>query len=79
MIERDLGVQPLSEIMDKMELKNPDLVRVSAQNLTCKQVNKAKRGRRVTRNIQLKVTNALNAFLDEKDPKFLRGDLFNYR
>ena len=53
--ELELGVQPLDAIMDELELKNHDLVEASTDGLTHKQVNKGRKGRRLSRNIQNKI------------------------
>ena len=70
------GVQPLDALLNQLGLKNADLVAASTEFLTHKQVNKARRGRRLTVNVQLKILNALNKKSGEK--KFRREELFNY-
>jgi len=70
------GVQPLDAVLTQRGLKNADLVAASTEFLTHKQVNKARRGRRLTINIHLKILNALNKLGGEK--KYKREDLFNY-
>lgn len=72
----DLGVQPLDKIMERCVLKNDDLVQSSSEQLTHKQVQKARKGRRVTPNIKGKIVRALNAVL--KEEKYAQKDLFNY-
>ena len=62
--------------MNHLGLKNADLVASSTEFLTHKQVNKARRGRRLTVNVQMKILNALNKLSGEK--KYRREDLFNY-
>ncbi len=74
--ERELGVQPLDKIMEEQGLKNHDLVEASTNGLTHKQVNKGRKGRRLTRNIQDKIVAALSAAADKE---FCAGDLFTYR
>jgi hypothetical protein len=70
------GVQPLDAVLNQRGLKNADLVAASTEFLTHKQVNKARRGRRITVNVQVKILNALNKLSAEK--KFRREELFNY-
>ncbi len=56
---REMGAQPLDDLMKARNLENSDLVRASLEQLTHKQVQKARRGRRVTKNIQHKVQRAI--------------------
>ena len=70
------GIQPLDAVLNQLGLKNAALVDASTEFLTHKQVNKARRGRRLTRNVQMKIQNALNKLSGEK--KFRLEDLFNY-
>ena len=74
--ELELGVQPLDKIMEERGLKNHDLVAASKDGLTHKQVQKGRRGRRLTRNIQDKVAAALYAVTKEM---YKVDQLFNYR
>jgi hypothetical protein len=74
-IERDLGPQPIADILTKLNLKPHDLVAASTQQLTHKMVSRAAKGRRLTINAQLKVLNALNAATGKS---FSLKDLFNY-
>lgn len=71
--ELELGVQPLDKIMDELELKNHDLVAVSADGLTHKQVQKGRKGRRLTRNVQNKIVAALSRAANQE---FSASDLF---
>ncbi len=75
-IIRAMGPQPLAEILKKAGLSNSDLVAASTDQLTHKQVQKAGKGRRVSKNIQTKILNALRAACP--DEKHERGDLFTY-
>jgi hypothetical protein len=70
------GTQPLDAVLNQLGLKNADLVAASTEFLTHKQVNKARRGRRLTVNVQLKILNALNKKSGAK--QFRREDLFTY-
>ena len=46
--ERDLGLQPLDKMMNEWAIDNHQLVEVSTEQLTHKQVQKARKGRRLT-------------------------------
>jgi hypothetical protein len=74
-IERNLGEQPLLELMSRHELKSNDLVEASADQLTHKMVVRATKGRRLTANTMGKVQRALNKVSGEN---YLLKDLFNY-
>jgi hypothetical protein len=60
MEERDLGPQPLAEILDAWGLSNHDLVDVSPEQLTHKQVQKARSGRRLTLKMKQKIARTVN-------------------
>lgn len=72
----DLGQQPLEQIMIELGLQNHDLVAASTEQLTHKMVQKGRKGRRLTRNIQEKILRALNK---ASGRTFLTNQLFNYR
>ncbi len=74
-VERNMGVQPLQGILEELELKNHDLVAASRESLTHKMVARGCKGRRLTRNVQLKVRNALNL---ASGKSYRIADLFNY-
>ena len=74
--ERELGPQPLDTVMTELELTNHDLVAASSEGLTHKQVNKGRKGRRITRNIQDKIAVALSVAADKE---FHVKELFTYR
>ncbi|MBU0467933.1 MAG: hypothetical protein KKD07_02305 [Candidatus Omnitrophica bacterium] len=75
----EFGIQPLDSIMEKMELKNTDLVRASDENITHKMVKKARSGRRLTTKVKQKIVNAINIVRDQRGLKqFGRKKLFNY-
>lgn len=76
MNELNHGSQPLDQILTELNLTNPDLVKTSTEQLTHKQVQKARKGRRVSANIQGKICRALNSTQSAKT--FTEGDLFNY-
>ena len=72
----ELGVQPLDTIMEEKGLKNHDLVAASTEGLTHKQVQKGRKGRRLTRNIQDKIISALSVVSSES---YTCAQLFTYR
>jgi len=59
-LERDHGPQPLDQLMTRWKLENHDLVSASLEQLTHKQVQRARSGRRLTLKMMMKVTRALN-------------------
>ena len=84
--ERDLGLQPLDKMMTDWGLTNHDLVEVSTEQLTHKQVQKARSGRRLTLKMMQKVTRAFNVAIwyrlndEEKEAfdEYLHKRLFSY-
>jgi hypothetical protein len=58
--ERDMGEQPIARVMAEHGLKAHDLVAASTEQITHKMVARACKGRRLTRNVQNKIRNALN-------------------
>ena len=74
--ELELGVQPLDAIMEERGVRNHDLVAASKDGLTHKQVQKGRKGRRLTRNIQDKIAAALSVSAGEN---YRLDQLFNYR
>jgi len=72
----DYGTQPLDEVMTRLGLSNAELVKASTQMLTFKMVQKGRKGRRLTLNVQQKILNAIRAAKPEM--KFSMTDLFNY-
>ncbi len=74
--QNELGVQPLDQLMIKIGLTNHDLVSASIQQLTHKMVAKARRGRRLTVNVQGKILAALNILRPED--QFNLKEIFNY-
>ena len=74
----NVGVQPLDAIMNEKEIRNHDLVAaVPPGSITHKQVQKARKGRRLTTNIQEKILEALNAYVAPESYEF--KEIFNYR
>lgn len=78
MSDMDVGIQPLDAIMTEKGIKNHDLVAAMPPGtLTHKQVQKARKGRRLTMNTQDKIHEALNAYSAPESYGF--EELFNYR
>lgn len=57
---RDLGAQPVDGMVDAWGLSNHDLVDASPEQLTHKQVQRARKGRLLTLAMMQKITRALN-------------------
>lgn len=74
-LERDLGPQPIAGLMEKHGLKAHDVVAVSTEQITHKMVSRACKGRRLSRNVQLKILRALNTAAEQA---YGLGDLFTY-
>ena len=66
--------QPLDKILTDLDLTNAALVKASQEQLTCKQVQKARKGKTITPNIQGKVLRALNACTPDR--KYHLSDIF---
>ena len=77
---REHGPQPLDFLLNDLGISNHELVEASTEQLTHKQVQKARRGRQVSPNVQGKILNALNGKMSEKgeETRFLMRDLFSY-
>jgi hypothetical protein len=74
----DVGVQPLDAIMKEGNIRNHDLVAAMPPGfINHKQVQKARRGRRLTPHMQDKVLKALNACC--APASYLHEEVFNYR
>lgn len=84
--EMNRGVQPLDALMARRGLDNHDLVAVSVEQLTHKQVQKARQGRQLTLKLMQKVARALNVAAWNRLPRekkeryveYIHRDLFNY-
>ena len=74
--ENELGPQPLDGVMIRLALSNGDLVKASTKQLTHKMVQKGRRGRRLTLNVQEKILEALQHIHPVRQYKL--QDLFNY-
>ncbi len=86
MSEREHGPQPLDGLMEKWGLSNHELVETSTEQLTHKQVQRARTGRRLTLRMMQKVNRAFNIalwtrFTDEQKEAFVEystANLFSY-
>jgi len=84
--ELDLGPQPVADILKGWGLENHDLVEISPEQLTHKQVQKAGSGRKLTLKMKQKVARTLNfavwgRLTDEEREQFTEyfpKHLFNY-
>ncbi len=77
-IEMNVGVQPLDAIMTEKEIKNTDLVKVAPPGfITHKQIQKGRKGRRLSMHLQQKVLDTLN--IDSASESYEWADLFTYR
>ena len=74
-LERNLGKQPIADIIAEHKIAAGDLVSASTENITFKMVSRACKGRRLTPHVQQKICNALNAVSGKT---FTVRDLFNY-
>lgn len=75
MIERNLGEQPIAQLMADHGLKPRDLVAVSTEQITHKMVSRACKGRRLTPNVQSKIRNALSKSTGKE---YSMKELFTY-
>ncbi|MBU6300201.1 MAG: hypothetical protein KGS60_01495 [Verrucomicrobia bacterium] len=71
----NLGPQPIARLLADLSLSHHDLVAASTEQITHKMVARAAKGRRLSRKVQVKVLNALNAAAKQR---FALSDLFNY-
>ena len=71
-----LGTQSLDGLMTRLKLSNTDLVKASTEQLTHKQVQKGRTGKRLSPCLKTKILNALHNAVP--DQKFANKDLFNY-
>lgn len=84
--ELNHGPQRIDAIIQEWELSNHDLVSVSLEQLTHKQVQKARQGRRLTLKMMQKVARALNVAIwnrlsaeaRERYYEYIHRDLFSY-
>ncbi|MBE0535522.1 MAG: hypothetical protein IH624_07620 [Phycisphaerae bacterium] len=74
-MERNLGPQPIADLMTAAGLSPHDLVAASTEQLTHKMISRACKGRRLTPNVQYKILRAMNAATEKT---YTLPDLFNY-
>ena len=72
---REYGPQPIAELIEKHNLKSHDLVAASTEQITHKMVSRACKGRKLSRHVQLKLINALNAAAEQN---YTLKDCFAY-
>ncbi len=79
-IERNLGPQPLDALMIELGLDNHALVELRPVDLSHKAVQRARKGRRLTSKIKLRITYVVNDALKKRgiDKKYATRELFNY-
>ena len=81
-IERNMGVQPLDGIMAEHALGNHDLVAASQEPMTHKAVQRARKGRRLTKHMQQRMVTALTQAMTLQgktlDQPWAVSDLFTY-
>ncbi|MDB6137363.1 MAG: hypothetical protein JWO94_435 [Verrucomicrobiaceae bacterium] len=79
-IERNLGVQPLDELMTFHEVDNHALVGASKEPMTHKAVQRARKGRKLTKHMQRRMVAAFNEVLKQKgvEEPYTLGKVFNY-
>lgn len=85
-LTRDHGSQPIDQLITRWHLSNHELVETSIDQLSHKQVQKARKGRQLTLHMMQKITATLNEAVIKRLPKDQRPDfspylhrhLFNY-
>jgi len=73
----NLGLQPLDAVMNETGLTNHAIVAASGEFLTHKEVQKARKGRKLTRRTQNKILRALNKVSEGQS--YQREQIFNYQ
>ena len=76
MTPNDRDTQPLDALMARLKVSNADLVRHSTEQLSFKQIQKGRKGRRLTPHIQKKILTALHAA--HPGVQFTLDQLFDY-
>jgi hypothetical protein len=81
-IERNLGIQPLDAILTEHSLGNHDIVTASEEPLTHKAVQRARKGRRITKHMKRRIAAALNKAVARQgkthEREWPESDLFTY-
>jgi len=77
MVEKilDLGEQPMAGLMHEHGLKPHDVVAASTEQISCKMISRAVKGRRLTPHVKAKILRALNAATGRN---YAQRELFNY-
>jgi hypothetical protein len=78
--ELNLGVQPLDAVLTELGVTNHELVEKCGEGLTHKAMSRARKGRRLTARMKLRITQTLNGLLKKKgvEKEYRMRDLFNY-
>lgn len=79
--QREWGEQPLHDWMEQRQLDNHRLVACSDEQLTHKQLARARRGRWLTASMRAKILRAAQHWQRRHEPEaaaLREGDLFNY-
>lgn len=74
----ELGPQPLDTLMDAWGLSTHDLVETSTEQLTHKQVQRARKGRRLTLRMMQKLARTLNVAIWQRLTDAERETYFEY-
>jgi hypothetical protein len=80
--ERNLGLQPMDELLTTQGLTNHDIVAASRLPMTHKAVQRARKGRKLTQRMQLRMVTAVNAALKGRDSEHVElnlDQLFSYK
>lgn len=79
--ERNLGTQPLDALMLEREIGNHAVVAATKEPLTHKAVQRARKGRKLTKHTQRRVVDAFNALVkaNGEERVFKLEELFNYK
>jgi hypothetical protein len=79
--ERNLGTQPMDAILTEHGIANSELVTNSKDPITHKAVQRARKGRKLTRRMQQRMVAATNAVLKlrEVEQVMTLPDLFTYK
>lgn len=77
-LEMNVGTQPLDVVMTEKGIKNNDLVAIApAGFINHKQIQKGRKGRRLTMHMQQKILDTLNIYSAPESYEW--ADLFTYR
>lgn len=79
-VELNLGPQPLDALMTERQFSNHDLVAACKEPMTHKAVVRARKGRRLTPKMKVRMTETFNALVRSKGEEANYGvkQLFNY-